>query len=201
MQMNPGYMTIIVLLAMGILLGSGWKDYFFKELAYKWIVFFVVAWIIGSFMKISIYIYGWDIQFNGAFIFLLLFSMYLLILLKSAVERLNLITISLMLCILDFTFREASELPMEYIAICLAIAVVGLQNSLDKQLACLLLGYLCSNVLSLYVHQNTRSLLLADQSYQDLWWLTLLLTRIFAVLYENVVLGFRKWFNIIFVKK
>jgi hypothetical protein len=201
MQMNPGYMTLIVLLAVGILLGSGWKDYFFKELTYKWIVFFVAAWIIGSYMKLSIYVFGLDIQFNGAFIFLLLFSMYLLIRLKSALERLNLITISLMLCILDFTFREASELPMEYIAICLAIAVVGLQKRLDKQLACLLLGFLCSNVLSLWVHQNTRSLRLADQSYQDLWWLTLLLTRIFAVLFENVVLGFRKWFNIIFVKK
>jgi hypothetical protein len=127
--------------------------------------------------------------------------MYVLIGLKSALERLNLITISLMLCILDFTFREASELPMEYIAICLAIAVVGLQKRLDKQMACLLLGFLCSNVLSLLAHQNTRSLLLADQSYQDLWWLTLLITRIFAVLYEQVVIGFRKWLNIIFVKK
>jgi hypothetical protein len=199
--MNPGYITIVVLLALGILLGSGWKEYFFKGMTYKWIVLFVAAWVIGSWIKFRLHVQGLDIQLNLAFMFLLLFSVYLLVRLKSALGRLNLITVSLMMCIIDFTLREASELPMEYIAICLAIAVVGLQKRFDKQLASLFLGFLFSNVFSLLAHQNTRSLILADQSYQDLWWLTLLLTRIFAVLYENGVMGFRKWFNIIFEKK
>ncbi|QGQ96902.1 hypothetical protein EHS13_19435 [Paenibacillus psychroresistens] len=199
--MNPGYMTVVVLLSIGILLGSGWKDYFFKGLSYKSIVLFVAAWLIGSLIKLRLHVHGLDLQLNMAFTFLLLFSVFLLIRLKSALERLNLLTIGLMLCILDFTLREASGLPMEYIAICLAIVVTGLQKRLDKQLASLLLGFLCGNVLSLLAHQNSRLLILADQSYQDLWWLTLLFTRVFVVLYENGIAGFRKWVSVIFEKK
>jgi hypothetical protein len=201
MQMNPGYMTFVVLLTISILLGSGRKDYIFKGLSYKSIVFFVAGWIICSFIKLHIHVQNLDIQFSAAFIFLLLFSLYLMMRLKSALERLNLITVSLMLCLLDFTFREATGLAMEYRAIFLALAVAGLQKSTTKQLACLLLGFLCSNIFRLSVHHRTRSLLLADQSYQDLWWLTLLLSRLFAVLYENSVISFRKWYSGIFMKK
>jgi hypothetical protein len=202
MQMNPGYMTFVVILTIGILLGSGWKDYIFKGLSYKSIVFFVAGWIICSFIKLHIHVQqNLDIQFNAAFIFLLLFSLYSMMRLKSAFERLNCITVSLVLCLLDFTFREATGLAMEYKAICLALAVAGLQKSTTKQLACLLLGFLCSNIFSLVIHHRTRTLLLADQSYQDLWWLTVLLSRLIAVLYENGVISFRKWYSGIFVKK
>jgi hypothetical protein len=201
MQMNPGYMTFVVLLTISILLGSGWKDYIFKGWSYKSIVFFIAGWIICSFIKLHIHVQNLDIQFSAAFIFLLLFSLYLMMRLKSALERLNLITVSLMLCLLDFTFREATGLAMEYRAIFLALAVAGLQKSTTKQLACLLLGFLCSNIFSLVIHHRTRSLLLADQSYQDLWWLTVLLSRLFAVLYENSVISFRKWYSGIFMKK
>jgi hypothetical protein len=201
MQMNPGYMTFIVLVTIGILLGSGWKDYIFKGLSYKSIVFFVAGWIICSFIKLNIHVLNLDIQSNAASIYLLLFSLYLMMHLKSALERLNLITVSLMICLLDFTFREATGLAMEYIAICLALAAVGLQKSLTKQLACLIIGFLCSNIFSLVIHHRTRTLLLADQSYQDLWWLTVLLSRLIAVLYENGVISFRKWYSGIFVKK
>jgi hypothetical protein len=195
MEMNPGYMTFVVLLATGILLGSGWKDYFFNGLSYKSIVFFIAGWLTCSFFKSHFYLPGIDIQFNLAFVFLLLFSVYLMMRLKSSLERLNIITVSLVLCLLDFTFREASGLAMEYIAIWLALAVTCLQKSPTKQLISLLLGFLCSNVLSLITHQHTQTFLLADQSYQDLWWFTALLSRLFTVMYENFVISFRKWYG------
>jgi hypothetical protein len=195
MEMNPGYMTFVVLLATGILLSSGWKDYFFNGLSYKSIVFFMAGWLTCSFYKFHFYLPNIDIQLNLAFVFLLLFSGYLLIRLKSSLERLNIITVSLVLCLLDFTFREASGLAMEYIAIWLALAVACLQKSPTKQLASLLLGFLCSNVLSIIAHQHTQIFQLADQSYQDLWWFTVLLSRLFTVMFENFVISFRKWYG------
>ncbi|MEX2460969.1 MAG: hypothetical protein WD469_06655 [Paenibacillaceae bacterium] len=185
--MNSGYVTLIVLIAFGILLGSGWKDYFFKGYGYKTIVLFIAGWLICSFIKLPIYLYGKNMEINLAFIFLLFISGLLIIRKGAWVERLNIMTVSLILCLLDFTFREASGLALIYMAILMAFAAVCLQKSPTKQLACLLLGFLCSNVLSLFIHQRTQSFLLADQSYQDLWWLTVLLSRIFTGMYENVV--------------
>jgi hypothetical protein len=155
----------------------------------------MAGWLTCSFFKFHFYLPPIDIQFNLAFVFLLLFSGYLMIRLKSSLERLNIITVSLMLCLLDFTLREASGLAMGFIAMWLAVAVACLQRSPTKQLISLLLGFLCSNVLSLITHQHTQLFLLADQSYQDQWWFTVLLSRLFTVMYENFVISFRKWYG------
>lgn len=193
--MNPGYLTLIVLTTFCILLGSGWKDYFFKDYSYKTIGLFIAGWLTCSFIKVELYLVGKNIELNLVFVFLLFFSLLLTIRMSSWLERLNVITVSLVLCLLDFTFREASGLALNYIAILISLATMCIQKSPTKQLTCLLFAFLCSNLLSWFTHQRTQSFLLADQSYQDLWWLTLLLSRIFTVMYQQFVLGFRKLYE------
>lgn len=193
--MNPGYLTLIVLTTFGILLGSGWKEYFFKGYSYKTIMLFIGGWLTCSFIKAEINLLNKHIMLNFAFVFLLIFSSILTIRMRFWLEQLNVITVSLVLGLLDFTIREASGLAMDYTAILIALAAVTLQKSPTKQLACLLFAFLCSNFLSLFIHQRTQTFLLADQSYQDLWWLTLLLSRIFTVMVQQLVLGFRRLYE------
>jgi succinate dehydrogenase hydrophobic anchor subunit len=87
---------------------------------------------------------------------------------------------------LDVTLREASRFAIGYDALLLAVVTVGFQRGVRKQTTSLLLGLLCGNVVSMVLHQRSQSIVLADQRYQDLWWLTLLLTRAAAVLYHYV---------------
>jgi hypothetical protein len=192
MEMNPGFITLIVLTIFGILVGSGWKNYFFKDYPYRTIGLFIAGWLICSFIKVDFHLLGREIELNLAFLFLFFFSVFLISRIGSWLERLNILTVSLVLCLLDFTFREASGLALEYRASLLALAAVSLQKNPSKQLSCLLLGFLCSNVLSLLANQRTQSYLLADRSYQDLWWLVVLLSRLFTVMYENLIRGLRK---------
>jgi hypothetical protein len=83
----------------------------------------------------------------------------------------------------------------------ISLAAVCLQKKPLKQINCLLLGFLCSNVLSMLTHQYTQSFVLADQSYQDLWWVSLLLSRVFTVFYEHFLRSFRKLYIGFFEKK
>jgi hypothetical protein len=199
--MNPGYLSFIVLLILSILIWSGWKDYFLKGFSYKSITTFMAGWLLSSLITLRLYFVDRDIQFNLAFIFLLLFSIYLIIRLKSALARLNIVIISLVLGLLDFTYREVLGLTIGNLAILISLAAVCLQKKPLKQINCLLLGFLCSNFLSLLTHQHSQSFVLADQSYQDLWWLTLLLSRVFTVLYEHLLRSFRRLYIGFFEKK
>jgi hypothetical protein len=190
--MNPGYLSFVVFLTLGILLWTGWKDYFLKGFSYKLIAFFMVGWLMSSLITIRLNFVDRDIKLNLVFVFLLVLSIYLIVRMQSTLERLNIVIISLLLGLLDFTFREVLELTIGNIAILISFAAAGLQKKPLKQINCLLLGFLCSNVLSLFTHQRTQSFVLADQSYQDLWWVALLLSRVFTVLYEYFLRSFKK---------
>jgi hypothetical protein len=199
--MNPGYLSYVVLLTLGILFWSGWKDYFLKGFSNKLIAFFMAGWLMSSFITLRLYFVDRDIKLNLVFIFLLVFSVYLIALMKSTLERLNIVTISLLLGLLDFIFREVLDLTIGNIAILISFAAVCLQKKPLKQINCLLLGFLCSNVLSLFTLQRSHSFVLADQSYQDLWWVVLLLSRVFTVLYEHLLRSFKKLYFGFFEKK
>ncbi len=203
MHVNPGFMTLIVILVIVILLLSGWKDYFFQGLSFRSIVIFMSGWLICSTLNLRLPITRLDIYINIVYLYLLVFIGYLMskISLKSVLELLNLITGCLIICFLDFTFREVLALHIEYSAIFLALAAVGLQKKAMKQLVCLLLGLLGGNLVSILVQNQSQMISMADQHYQDLWWLTLLLWRLLTVLFENSVIQIRRWYSGIFVKK
>jgi hypothetical protein len=50
-------------------------------------------------------------------------------------------------------------------------------------------------------HHRTQSFVLADQPFQDLWWFTLLLSRIFSLLFEHLLLNIRKMYVGFFEEK
>jgi hypothetical protein len=199
--MNPGYLTIVIILTVGILLASGWKELLLKEMTYSMIVVFITGWLISSFFTMHFKVLSIEIQLNAAYIFIILISGVFIIHLQSTLERLHLFIVILLLCMLDFTLREASNFSIVTIAMWLALFIVVIQRNPLKQTIALLVGFLGGNLLSVLIHQRTQSFVLAEQPYQDLWWLTLLLTRIFALIYEYCALSFRKLYLGLFAKK
>jgi hypothetical protein len=201
MIMNPGYLTIVIILTIGILLLSGWKDLLLKEMTYPMIIVFITGWLVCSFFSLHFKVWNVGIRLNVAFIFIILISGIFIIHLRSALERLHLFIQVLLLCMSDFALREASKLSIVSIAMLLALLTVVIQRNPLKQTIALLVGFLGSNLLSVFVHQRTQLFVLGEQPYQDLWWFTLLLTRIMAFMYEYGVLSFRKMYLGFFAKK
>jgi hypothetical protein len=201
MIMNPGYLTIVIILTVGILLASGWKDLLLKEMTYPMIVIFITGWLICSFFSLHFKVLTIGIQLNAAYIFIIIISGIFIIQLHSTLERLQLFIQIFLLCILDFALREASKLSIVSIAMLLALVTVAIQRNPLKQTIALLVGFLGSNLLSVLIHQRTQLFVLAEQPYQDLWWFTLLLTRVFALMYEYCAISFRKMYLGLFAKK
>jgi hypothetical protein len=199
--MNPGYLTIVIILTVGILLASGWKDLLLKEMTYPMIVVFITGWLICSFFSLHFKLLTIEVQLNAAYIFIILISGVFIIHLHSTLERLNLFILILLLCMLDFALREASNFSIVTNAMWLALVTVVIQKNPLKQTIALLVGFLGSNLLSELIHQRTQLFVLAEQPYQDLWWLTLLLTRVLALIYEYCALSFRKMYLGLFAKK
>jgi hypothetical protein len=201
MIMNPGYLTIVIILTVCILLASGWKDLLLKEMSYRMIVVFIMGWFISSFFSIHFVVLNIGVQLNAAYVFIILISALFIYQLRSALERLHLFIQILLLCMLDFALRETSKFSIVSIAVLLALSTIVIQRNPLKQTIALLVGFLGSNLLSVLIHQRTQVFILAEQPYQDLWWLTLLLTRIIALIYEYCALSFRKMYLVIFAKK
>jgi hypothetical protein len=201
MIMNPGYLTIVIILTVGILLASGWKDLLLKEMTYPMIVVFITGWLICSFFSMHFKVLNIGIQLNAAYIFIIIISGVFIFQLHSTLERLHLFIQILLLCILDFALREASKYSIVSIAMLLALVTVVIQRNPLKQTIALLVGFLGSNLLSVIIHQRTQLFVLAQQPYQDLWWLTLLLTRIIALMFEYCALSFKKMYLGLFAKK
>jgi hypothetical protein len=192
MMMNSGYLTLVSLVTIGILLASGWKGYLFKGFTSLAILVFMAGWLISSLCTLRLHLLTTDIQLNLAFIFLLMFGEYIFLQLDSSTERLHVVFVAFLICVMDYTLREASGLSVIYIAIWIALLTACLQKNPLNQLTSMLFGFLCGNVLSLVTHQRTQILVLADQPFQDLWWFTLLLSRIFTFLFEHLLLNIRK---------
>jgi hypothetical protein len=192
MMMNSGYLTLVSLVTIGILLASGWKGYLFKGFTSFAILAFITGWLICSLFTLRLHLLATDIQLNLAFIFLLLFGGYVFLHLDSSTERLYVLFVAFLICVMDYALREASGLSLIYISIWMALLTACLQKNPLNQITSMIIGFLCGNVLSLLTHQRTQSLVFADQPFQDLWWFTLLLTRIFALLLEHLLLNIRK---------
>jgi hypothetical protein len=199
--MNPGYLTIVIILTVGILLASGWKELLLKEMTYPMIVIFITGWLLCSYFSLHFKVLTIGIQLNAAYLFIILISVCFFIQMRSTLERLHLLIHILLLCMLDFALREASKFSIVSIAMLLALVAVVIQRNPLKQTIALLVGFLGSNLLSVIIHQRTQLFVLAEQPYQDLWWFTLLLTRIFALMYEYCALSFRKMYLSLFAKR
>jgi hypothetical protein len=184
--MNPGYMTVFVLTIICILLASGWKALLLAGISREAIIVFIIGWLLFSFFSLHFFIKGVGIQINLAFVFLLGYSLFLFSRLREPLDRLHTASVAALLGLLDVTLREASKFAIGYDALLMAIATVSFQRGSYKQITSLLLGLLFGNVVSMIIHQRSQSIVMADQRYQDLWWLTLLLMRAAAVIYHYV---------------
>jgi hypothetical protein len=192
MTMNPGYMTIFVLMVICILLASGWKDLLLAGISRVAIIVFIMGWLLCSFFSVHFIIYGLGIKINFTFIFLSGYSIFLFSRLKEPLDRIHTFAIAILLGLLDVTLREASIFAIGYDALIMATVTVSFQRRAQKQIASLLLGLLCGNVVSLLIHQRSQTIIMADQRYQDFWWLTLLLTRAVAVIFDYMLPSLKK---------
>lgn len=193
--MNPGFLSLVLLVIAIILLSSGWKDLLIRSITHKGILLFFVAWIGLSRVTVN-----WHhMKLNMTFVLVLLLAAAVLVRTKGAAAKLHLLSIGLLLGSFHFLLQEVLERDPILIvsrsdvdiAVLLGLMTVVLQRSVGLQLACLSFGLVMGDLYYAMLHKQTVSTqgYLGAPSFQDEWWTSVFVSRGTTLLVQGTVHG------------
>jgi hypothetical protein len=180
--MNPGYLTLILISILLILLASGWKEQFLRDVSHKAILLFFACWFVCRWMNLT---WG-ELKLNFSYILLLGFTLALIFTIRSGIRIFHLLTLSLMLASCDYLFLEIYRInpfmsvvnPDIDIAIILSLLVIVLNRDPYQQMLILSLVLLVGDTYFAYAHRSVSPMYLGNPRFLDKWWLTLFSARI-----------------------
>ncbi|WP_409346588.1 hypothetical protein [Paenibacillus sp. MBLB4367] len=183
--MNPGYLSLIWMVMTVILLASGWKDVFLRDVPNGKIAVFFALWLPLSFLPVEV----GRITIYGIYPLLAIIGLYGLAARDAGQRRLQMVTAIILLGTVDFGMRQTEGIAapaMPDSSFVLAVAVTLLVRRPAKQIAVLSLSLLLSSAMFLYVTGGRLPSVLGDARFQDHWWMTVCLARIWTVLAEGI---------------
>ncbi|WP_028548686.1 hypothetical protein [Paenibacillus sp. UNC451MF] len=183
--MNPGYLSLLLMVVTLILFASGWKDIVMRGITSKVILLFFISWLIC--MNLSVPVGGGRISL--CFGVLLITILYVLWRVHGTVYRVHLLSVGALLGSISFFMLETIHLVPKLILGSSEISMgltIGLLVSLltrqpAVQIASLSIGLMLAEVYHGYLHRNYLGFQLGFQTFQDRWWLTLFITRTFSL--------------------
>jgi len=194
--MNPGYLSLLLMLVTLILFASGWKDFMIRGITNTLILLFFIFWCIG--MKLSVAIPYGHIQLNV----LVLCAVIVRALWRSHghLYRLHLLSIGILLGSVTFFMLETLHL-MPFlvignqemtIALVIAVLLSFMTRNAGVQIAVASLGLLLGDAYYRYLHRAHAGFQLGTLGFQDLWWLTICLTRGISLVLAGVLSACKK---------
>lgn len=184
--MNPGYLSLLLMVVTLILFASGWKDIIMRGITSKVILLFFISWLIS--MNLSLTIAGGRVSL--CFGVLLLTICYVLWRVHGIVYRLHLLSVGALLGSISFFMLETIHLVPKLIlgsseismALVLSVLISLLTRQPAAQIASLSIGLILAEMYHGYLHRNYLGFQLGFQTFQDRWWLTLFMTRLITLL-------------------
>lgn len=190
--MNPGYLSILLLVVSLILFASGWTDFLMRGITSKVILLFFVSWL-GT-MELWITLPGVRIGLWVAVVAILILGVVWRC--RGIMYKMHVLSVGILLGSVSFFLQETIHLfpSMVFgsIELSMAIVVGFLVSSLIKlpavQLAALSLGLLLGEAYFRYVHKSHIGFQLGTAILQDRWWLTVYMTRGISLLLGSLVM-------------
>ncbi|RAU94739.1 hypothetical protein [Paenibacillus sp. YN15] len=187
MDMNPGYLSLVLISVTMILLASGWKDILLPGIPRAGILAFFVGWMIAALFSVELE--RAEIQFTLPY--LLLCAAAATRSLKAPLLRAHVWVCGLLLGAFDCLLRElggwAALAPQGHAwlneAAVIAVITLLLGRGALWQWIALSVGLTVSEALFFWFHQETASVA-GGAAFADHWWLLLCLTRGLSVLLE-----------------
>lgn len=191
--MNPGFLSLILLLIALILLSSGWKDVLLRSISHKGILLFFIAWVILTRVTVTVQ----HVRLNGSYVLVAALAAGLWLAAKGAAPKLHVLSIGLLLGSFHFLLQELLAIdPILIIAradvdiaVLLGLIAVVLHRSVSLQLACLSFGLTAGTLYNAIFHHKTGFPTLGSPSFQDEWWSAVFVSRAAAVLTQSAAAG------------
>jgi hypothetical protein len=190
--MNPGFLSLVLLVIALILLSSGWKDVLLRSMSHKGILLFFIAW--ASLARVTVTVQ--HVRLNGTFLLVAALAAVLWLGTQGAAPKLHALSIGLLLASFHFLLQELLDIDPVLIvsradvdiAFLLGLVTIVLQRSVSLQLACLSLGLAAGTVYGALFQHKAAIVELGSPSFQDEWWTAVFVSRGGTVLLQGAVL-------------
>jgi hypothetical protein len=191
--MNPGYLSLILLVIALILCASGWMDVLLRSITHKVILLFFIAWLGLSRVTLTFS----HAKVNLTFVLVLTLSALFVRKAAGPVQKLHLLSIGLLLGSFHFLLQEMYSMdpilvvsrPELDMAVFMGLMTSVLQRSAAEQIACLSIGLVMGEVFYAFVHKQVISVYLGSPTFQDKWWVTVFVSRTVSLFVQVVYLS------------
>lgn len=188
MDMNPGYLSLVLISVSMILLATGWKDILLPGVPRAGILAFFTGWLITALLRLELG--GMELQLTLPY--LLLCAAAVTRNMKTPLLRAHVWICGLLLGTFDCLLRElggwAAVAPQEHAwlngAVVIAVITLLLGREARWQWAALSIGLVTSEMLFVWFHRETVHFA-GGAAFADHWWLLFCLTRGLSVLLEG----------------
>jgi hypothetical protein len=192
-EMNPGYLSLVLLCITLILFASGWKEIYIRSISHKWLLLFFIGWL--ACLPFSLTLDG--IRFHLVCFWVLAVTFIIFFRSQGFLHRFHLLCISLLLGSFHFLFREIVAMdpimmvakPEVDAALLLALAVILTERRALEQIACLSLGILIGDLYKAHMHPSSTFYEFGGPSFQDEWWLSVFAARTVTVMFQSTMAG------------
>lgn len=194
--MNPGYLSLLLMVVTLILFASGWKDLLVRGITSKVILLFFISWFIAT--KFSLTLKGGKINFCIAVLCILIICV--LWRAHGWLYRIHILSAGALLGSIYFFMLETIHLVPAWImgsteismALLIGALVSGLTRLPAVQLASVSIGLLLAELYRGYMHRDFAGFQLGFPLFQDRWWLTVYMTRICSLLLASAMFACKK---------
>ncbi|MGG1598716.1 YphA family membrane protein [Paenibacillus naphthalenovorans] len=195
-QMNAGYLSLLLIVVSLILFASGWKEIILRGITHLSLLLFFIAWLL---------LLGWSFTLDQWRIFgcvplLLAVSFLVIMRTRGMLMRFHLFSVGLLLGSVFFFLKETIHLmpamiilnPEWTMAIINGLLVSALVRWPAFQVAALSLGLLIGEGMYAYSHREQTDMVIGHAGFQDVWWLTLYAARGSSLVLESAAAGCKK---------
>ncbi|MCZ8520556.1 MULTISPECIES: YphA family membrane protein [Paenibacillus] len=179
--MNPGYLSLLLIVVSVILIASGWKDVLIRGITRTSLLLFFMGWLLGI-------QWTWESgrwELNA--VLPVLAALFLGVLLRSRgfLLKLHLLSVGLLLGSVHFFLKETLPLAPMLVLIspewttALLVGLLGavLLRSPTGQIGSVTLGLLLGEAMDWYAHKEAWTGTIGGALFQDGWWLTVYAVR------------------------
>ncbi|MDQ1909437.1 hypothetical protein RAC89_02840 [Paenibacillus sp. GD4] len=194
--MNPGYLSLLLLVISLILFASGWKDFILRGITHPSLLLFFVCWLLATPLSVTIGSYRVFLCVP----LLLCCCLRIWYQVRAWMVRLHALSVSLLLGSVTFFLRETLHLLPSMIivnqqvtmALFIGILAAGLIRNPIVQVANVSMGLLIGETMFHYSHLQQAPFVLGGTSFQDLWWTTVFAARGSSLVLSGFLFGIRR---------
>jgi hypothetical protein len=194
--MNPGYLSLVLLVVSLILFASGWKDIILRGITHQSLLLFFVSMLFV--MPLAGTVGSCRVFFTVPL--LVLCSIRIWMRNPGWLYRIHSFSVSLLLGSVTFFLKETLHLMPSMIlinknvttALFIGLLSAGLTRLPLYQVANVTLGLLIGESMFLYTHRVQMPLVLGGAAFQDLWWSAVFAARGCSLLLNGLLAGMKR---------